>query len=57
MKNLIFCAAAAEATANMSLKADAEPNNNVSIEEEVSSAKVIFYFSAAPDFDPGVHVQ
>lgn len=38
-KDLILCAAAAEASeppVNMSLKNDAEPNNNVSIEEEVS---------------------
>lgn len=44
-KNLILCAAAeaaAEATVTMSLKTDAEPNNNVSIEEEVSLAKVLF---------------
>nr|XP_020493318.1 RNA-binding protein with multiple splicing 2-like [Labrus bergylta] len=32
---------AAEATDNMSLKADAEPNNNVSIEEEVSTNAVV----------------
>lgn len=40
-KTLILRAAAAEAADNMSLKADAEPNNNVSIEEEVS-LKVAF---------------
>lgn len=34
-KDLIVCAAASEAV-RMSLKADTEPNNNVSIEEEVS---------------------
>lgn len=51
-KNLILCAAAAEATVNMSLKADAEPNNNVSIEEEVSLEK--FNFVTEPDFDPVV---
>lgn len=46
-KNLILCAAAAaDATVNMSLKADAEPNNNVSIEEEVSLAKVVFLLRA-----------
>lgn len=40
-KNLILCAAAAaEATVDMSLKADAEPNNNVSIEEEVSFCRL-----------------
>lgn len=33
-KNLILCAATA--TVDMSLKADSEPNNSVSIEEEVS---------------------
>lgn len=49
-KDLILRAAADEATANMSLKADAEPNNNVSIEEEVSSAKVCFLRRAAPHF-------
>lgn len=45
-KDLIVCAAAEEAartTVNMSLKADAEPNNNVSIEEEVSLEKVKIY--------------
>lgn len=37
-RNLILCAAAsAKATVDMSLKADAEPNNNVAIEEEVSA--------------------
>lgn len=36
-KELIVGAAAAEA--NMSLKSDAEPNNNVSMEEEVSPKK------------------
>lgn len=37
-KDLILCAAAeaSEPPVNMSLKTDAEPNNNVSIEEEVS---------------------
>lgn len=46
---MILCAAAAaDATVNMSLKADAEPNNNVSIEEEVSLAKVVFLLRAGP---------
>lgn len=45
-KNLILCAAAAEAAVNMSLKADAEPNNNVSIEEEVSWKKFLFRYYA-----------
>lgn len=49
-KNLIVCAAAAESTVNMSLKADAEPNNNVSIEEEVSWEK--FDLVPASDFHP-----
>ncbi|XP_039651210.1 RNA-binding protein, mRNA-processing factor 2a isoform X2 [Perca fluviatilis] len=48
-KNLIFCAAAAEATANMSLKADAEPNNNVSIEEEV---RTLFVSGLPVDIKP-----
>ena len=48
-KDLILCAAAAaEATVDMSLKTDAEPNNNVSIEEEVSLAKVWFVVSELP---------
>lgn len=43
-KDLILCAAAeaSEPPVNMSLKTDAEPNNNVSIEEEVS------FHSSAP---------
>uniref|UniRef100_A0A4W6EUX5 RNA binding protein, mRNA processing factor 2b n=1 Tax=Lates calcarifer TaxID=8187 RepID=A0A4W6EUX5_LATCA len=53
-KNLILCAAAtaaaaAEATVNMSLKADAEPNNNVSIEEEV---RTLFVSGLPVDIKP-----
>ncbi|XP_071345345.1 RNA-binding protein, mRNA-processing factor 2a isoform X4 [Trachinotus anak] len=53
-KNLILCAAAAAATAaettvNMSLKADAEPNNNVSIEEEV---RTLFVSGLPVDIKP-----
>ncbi|XP_028257537.1 RNA-binding protein with multiple splicing 2 isoform X3 [Parambassis ranga] len=53
-KNLIFCAAAeaaaeAEATANMSLKTDAEPNNNVTIEEEV---RTLFVSGLPVDIKP-----
>ncbi|XP_047436231.1 RNA-binding protein, mRNA-processing factor 2a isoform X2 [Mugil cephalus] len=47
-KNLIFCAAA-EVTANMSLKTDAEPNNNVSIEEEV---RTLFVSGLPVDIKP-----
>ncbi|XP_041646403.1 RNA-binding protein, mRNA-processing factor 2a isoform X2 [Cheilinus undulatus] len=42
-------AAAAEATVNMSLKADAEPNNNVSIEEEV---RTLFVSGLPVDIKP-----
>lgn len=59
-KDLILCAAAAatEATVDMSLKADAEPNNNVSIEEEVSfkSFFVLPSSSCAPDFNQVVFI-
>uniref|UniRef100_A0AAZ1X6N3 RRM domain-containing protein n=1 Tax=Oreochromis aureus TaxID=47969 RepID=A0AAZ1X6N3_OREAU len=50
-KNLILCAAAAaaDATVNMSLKADAEPNNNVSIEEEV---RTLFVSGLPVDIKP-----
>ncbi|XP_039980000.1 RNA-binding protein, mRNA-processing factor 2a isoform X2 [Xiphias gladius] len=54
-KNLILCAAAAaaaaaaEATVNMSLKTDAEPNNNVSIEEEV---RTLFVSGLPVDIKP-----
>ncbi|XP_068580362.1 RNA-binding protein, mRNA-processing factor 2a isoform X2 [Cebidichthys violaceus] len=51
-KSLILCAAAAEAaeaTADMSLKADAEPNNNVSIEEEV---RTLFVSGLPVDIKP-----
>ncbi|XP_008295626.1 RNA-binding protein with multiple splicing isoform X2 [Stegastes partitus] len=53
-KNLILCAAAeaaaaAAATVNMSLKADAEPNNNVSIEEEV---RTLFVSGLPVDIKP-----
>uniref|UniRef100_A0A8P4GEN0 RNA binding protein, mRNA processing factor 2b n=1 Tax=Dicentrarchus labrax TaxID=13489 RepID=A0A8P4GEN0_DICLA len=49
-KDLILCAAAAtEATVNMSLKADAEPNNNVSIEEEV---RTLFVSGLPVDIKP-----
>ncbi|XP_053178798.1 RNA-binding protein, mRNA-processing factor 2a isoform X3 [Scomber japonicus] len=54
-KNLILCAAAAaaaaaaEETVNMSLKADAEPNNNVSIEEEV---RTLFVSGLPVDIKP-----
>ena len=60
-RDLILCAAAAAAAAaaeeettavNMSLKTDAEPNNNVSIEEEVSLLKV-WFLRCSPDLDPG----
>lgn len=42
-KNLILSETTAEATVKMSLKADSEPNNNVSIEEEVSLTQVLFF--------------
>ncbi|XP_035507754.1 RNA-binding protein with multiple splicing 2 isoform X2 [Morone saxatilis] len=49
-KDLILSAAAAtEATVNMSLKADAEPNNNVSIEEEV---RTLFVSGLPVDIKP-----
>ncbi|XP_067351838.1 RNA-binding protein, mRNA-processing factor 2a isoform X2 [Channa argus] len=48
-KNLLRCAAAAEATVTMSLKADAEPNNNVSIEEEV---RTLFVSGLPVDIKP-----
>ncbi|XP_041792544.1 RNA-binding protein, mRNA-processing factor 2a isoform X1 [Chelmon rostratus] len=48
-KDLILRAAADEATANMSLKADAEPNNNVSIEEEV---RTLFVSGLPVDIKP-----
>ncbi|KAM7405809.1 hypothetical protein PAMP_000234 [Pampus punctatissimus] len=51
-KNLVLCAAAAaaaEATVNMSLKTDAEPNNNVSIEEEV---RTLFVSGLPVDIKP-----
>ncbi|KAF6719080.1 RNA-binding protein with multiple splicing [Oryzias melastigma] len=50
-KNLILCAAAASAgaTVDMSLKADAEPNNNVSIEEEV---RTLFVSGLPVDIKP-----
>ncbi|KAE8297564.1 RNA-binding protein with multiple splicing 2 [Larimichthys crocea] len=51
-KDLIVCAAAEEAartTVNMSLKADAEPNNNVSIEEEV---RTLFVSGLPVDIKP-----
>lgn len=53
-KNLILCAAAAaaaaaETTVDMSLKADAEPNNNVSIEEEV---RTLFVSGLPVDIKP-----
>ncbi|XP_029984448.1 RNA-binding protein, mRNA-processing factor 2a isoform X2 [Sphaeramia orbicularis] len=49
-KNLILCAAAAaETTVNMSLKPDAEPNNNVSIEEEV---RTLFVSGLPVDIKP-----
>lgn len=44
-RNLAFCSTAAAATVNMSLKSDAEPNNNVSIEEEVSGNNFLFAFT------------
>ncbi|XP_029968909.1 RNA-binding protein with multiple splicing 2 isoform X3 [Salarias fasciatus] len=46
-KSLILCAA--EATVTMSLKADAEPNNNVSIEEEV---RTLFVSGLPVDIKP-----
>ncbi|XP_044049217.1 RNA-binding protein, mRNA-processing factor 2a isoform X2 [Siniperca chuatsi] len=50
-KDLILsaAAAAAEATVNMSLKADAEPNNSVSIEEEV---RTLFVSGLPVDIKP-----
>ncbi|XP_074478223.1 RNA-binding protein, mRNA-processing factor 2a isoform X6 [Sebastes fasciatus] len=52
-KSLMLCAAAAAAaedtTANMSLKADAEPSNNVSIEEEV---RTLFVSGLPVDIKP-----
>ncbi|XP_029315166.1 RNA-binding protein with multiple splicing 2-like isoform X2 [Cottoperca gobio] len=49
-KNLILCeAAAAETPADMSLKADAEPNNNVAIEEEV---RTLFVSGLPVDIKP-----
>ncbi|KAM8762107.1 RNA-binding protein, mRNA-processing factor 2a isoform 1-T1 [Acanthopagrus schlegelii] len=49
-KDLILCAAAAaEATVDMSLKTDAEPNNNVSIEEEV---RTLFVSGLPVDIKP-----
>ncbi|KAK2853732.1 hypothetical protein Q5P01_006393 [Channa striata] len=48
-RNLLRCAAAAEAAVNMSLKADAEPNNNVSIEEEV---RTLFVSGLPVDIKP-----
>ncbi|XP_073320757.1 RNA-binding protein, mRNA-processing factor 2a isoform X2 [Pagrus major] len=49
-KDLILCAAAAaEATDDMSLKTDAEPNNNVSIEEEV---RTLFVSGLPVDIKP-----
>ncbi|XP_071390378.1 RNA-binding protein, mRNA-processing factor 2a isoform X1 [Centroberyx affinis] len=51
-KNLTLCstaAAAAAATVNMSLKSDAEPNNNVSIEEEV---RTLFVSGLPVDIKP-----
>uniref|UniRef100_A0A3Q3JLJ8 RRM domain-containing protein n=1 Tax=Monopterus albus TaxID=43700 RepID=A0A3Q3JLJ8_MONAL len=47
-KNLILCAAA-EATVDMSLKAEAEPNNNVSMEEEV---RTLFVSGLPVDIKP-----
>lgn len=60
-KNLILCAAAA--AADMSLKADSEPNNSVSIEEEVrgyyflvpkSSTRFLFWRNQLPVVRPEV---
>lgn len=52
-KNLTLSSSAtAEVSATMSLKADAEPNNNVSVEEEVSLVKVRFFSRT-----DGVHVR
>nr|XP_046249980.1 RNA-binding protein, mRNA-processing factor 2a isoform X3 [Scatophagus argus] len=51
-RDLILCAAAGaatEETVNMSLKADAEPNNNVSIEEEV---RTLFVSGLPVDIKP-----
>ncbi|XP_015233080.1 PREDICTED: RNA-binding protein with multiple splicing isoform X3 [Cyprinodon variegatus] len=48
-KNLILCAATAEASVTMSLKADSEPNNNVSIEEEV---RTLFVSGLPVDIKP-----
>ncbi|KAL3065817.1 RNA-binding protein with multiple splicing 2-like isoform X1 [Trematomus bernacchii] len=48
-KDLILSAAAVEASADMSIKADAEPNNNVSIEEEV---RTLFVSGLPVDIKP-----